>query len=147
MPASSRPLALQALSDSFDLIADNRSERNSANVAVSLGILLKPASINILEGNSCIINDVHGITIQGSSAARLNVCSYNGILAEDGAGIIAYSAIATIEDNLVTYNDLGIRTDFPGNYVASNRARNNTTNYSFTSGTTVGSGDLANVSY
>jgi len=77
-----------------------------------------------------------------------NTCGDNGVGTGDGAGIHATSSDNCIEHNLVTDNDRGIDCNpATGNYIASNRASGNSTNYDIVGGNTVGAGDLANVAF
>jgi len=65
-----------------------------------------------------------------------------------GAGIRLTGHNSSVEGNLVTTYATGILCDTTtGNYLASNRASNNTTDYNIAPGNTQGTGDLANVSY
>jgi len=58
---------------------------------------------------------------------------HNGTKKDDGAGIYAASG-NRIEENVVSDNDVGIRVASGPNFIARNRARGNTQNWSVASG-------------
>jgi len=101
---------------------------------------------NLISGNTCRSNGVHGINVYQGSRIVGNACTGNGDGGvADGAGISASSSDNCVEHNLVVGNDIGIEC---GNncYIASNRARGNSPDYDL-GGSTVGTGDLANVAF
>jgi len=99
-------------------------------------------------GNYCRSNTGDGIEVSGDCQVRDNECFENGSGVGDGAGIhVTYVGDNTIENNMVTDNDRGIDVDVAGNYIASNRASGNSTDYDIVGGNTQGAGDLANVSF
>ncbi len=103
-----------------------------------------------VSGNTCYGNTGDGIEAWHDCIVVDNTCTRNGFLAGDGAGIFVKSSSGNdncIEHNRVTDNDRGIDVDGSGNYIASNRASGNTTNYDILGGNTTGAGDLANVSF
>jgi parallel beta-helix repeat protein len=101
-----------------------------------------------VSANTCFSNTRDGICVYGGCMVVENTCAYNGAGAGDGAGINADLWGNAIEHNLVMENDRGIDCNpATGNYIASNRARLNTTNYDIVGGNTQGAGDLANVSF
>jgi len=103
---------------------------------------------NTITFNTCAYNTGNGISTStvGNCSIANNTCSYNGN-GGDGAGIYALGSGNCVEHNLVSQNDRGIDVDNTGNYIASNRASANTTNYDIVAGNTVAIGDLANVSF
>jgi parallel beta-helix repeat protein len=103
---------------------------------------------NTVSFNTCSFNGTDGIYISNFGGCQIvnNTCSSNGN-GGDGAGIHALGNGSCIEHNLVCLNDRGIDVDWAGNYIASNRASANTTNYDIAGGNTQGAGDLANVSF
>ncbi|MFH0794250.1 MAG: hypothetical protein V2A74_09500, partial [bacterium] len=67
------------------------------------------------------------------------ICDQNGLgINNDGAGIHATGAGNRIEGNNVTRSDRGIDVDVGGNFIASNTAHGNTTNFSITGTQTIG---------
>ena len=98
---------------------------------------------NLITGNTCRSNVNYGINVYAGCRVVNNLCTDNGT--GTGVGIRASNFDNCIEHNLVVGNDTGIEC---GNncYVASNRASGNSPNYSL-GGSTVGAGDLANVSF
>ena len=101
---------------------------------------------NILS-NSCNVNLGDGIQVNDSCKITDNICNNNGYQSSDGAGIHSTYGINCIEHNVVCYNDRGIDVDWSGSYIASNRAKGNTTNYDIAASNTVGTGDLANITF
>ena len=83
----------------------------------------------LIDGNTCWRNDAHGINVYGGCRVVNNACTENGYLTGTGSGIHA-----AYFDNCIEHN------------IASNRASGNSPNYSL-GGSTVGAGDLANVSF
>jgi parallel beta-helix repeat protein len=101
----------------------------------------------IVSESNCNGNTGDGIEVRLRCRVVNNRCNNNGYLG-DGAGINATNSGSTIEHNMVTDNDRGIDCNpATGNYIASNRATGNTTNYDIVGGNTQGAGDLANVSF
>jgi len=101
----------------------------------------------LIEGNTCATNANHGIDVSTNCRVVGNLCSRNGVDAAIGYGIRAYDTGNDVEGNTVVENDTGIVCTSGGNYVASNRAGKNAINYSIVGGNTVGTGDLANITY
>jgi len=101
---------------------------------------------NILS-NSCNVNLGDGIFVNDSCKVTDNICNNNGYQSADGAGIHSTYGVNCIEHNVVCYNDRGIDVDWSGSYIASNRAKGNTTNYDIAASNTVGTGDLANITF
>jgi hypothetical protein len=92
------------------------------------GILAEGGLIN---GNYCAGNTGNGIRAWTYCRVTNNTCYSNGAGAATASGIksIGYNSI---ENNLVTSNDTGIDAA-SGDFLVGNRARNNTTDYSFPS--------------
>jgi len=101
-------------------------------------------------GNSCDINYWTGIEMSYNCQVSNNSCVGNGYPVGPGAGIrVDYDGYGnTIASNLVAQSAFGILCN-PGqeNYIITNRARWNGTDYDIQSGNTLGTGDLANISY
>jgi parallel beta-helix repeat protein len=96
-----------------------------------------------ITNNLAIENSANGIGAMGYSRIVENLCWGNN------TGIYASGSASCIESNqAVTNTAYGIRVAAMNNYIASNRARGNTTaNYLIVAGNTEGAGDLANVSF
>jgi len=109
---------------------------------------IKVYSGSTTRGNTCSDNDGDGIEVGHNCMIIENACFYNGVGTPEGAGINVTESDNSIEHNLVTHNDRGIDCNpATGNYIASNRASGNTTNYDIIGGNQQGTGDLANVSF
>ncbi len=109
---------------------------------------INAASGSTVSGNTCTYNTGDGIQVSSDCRVVENTCDNNGYSTGDGAGINALSSDNCIEHNLVTDNDRGIDCNpVTGNYIASNRASGNTTQYDIAGGNTLGAGDLANVAF
>jgi parallel beta-helix repeat protein len=124
-------------------VLDNVSSRNG-----STGI--RTGTGSLVTGNHCTRNAGDGIEVNWGSRVFNNDCAYNGYEEADGAGIHVTDNgyDNAIEENLVVGNDRGIEANPSiGNYIARNRATANTTDYDLAGGNTLGSGDLANISY
>jgi len=102
---------------------------------------------SLVEQNTCTENGLDGIKAWSNCRIVDNLCDRNGRSVAASAGIHVQSGGNTIEGNTVADAGKGVLVDAAGNYIASNRARGNTTNYSIAASNTQGSGDLANVSY
>ena len=106
------------------------------------------AGASFIYGNNCLYNLGDGILASSNSKVMNNNCVSNGYPTGDGAGINVAGSDSCIENNLVTNNDRGIDCNpGTGNYIASNRASGNTTNYDILGSNTQGTGDLANVAF
>ena len=92
----------------------------------------------LVQGNRSCYNEGDGIRATSDCMVTDNVCTMNGLGESDGAGIHATNYNNVIERNLVTTNDRGIDVDLGGNYIASNRASNNTTDYDIHASSTKG---------
>lgn len=131
----------------------------------SIGIYVQGVSCVITE-NVCSYNKNDGINLTNASIVDKNVLIQNS-----GAGINAYRE-NTISNNQCNLNNYGIRLYGTGdrqnvvmnnslvnnttaglfvesskNYIASNRASGNGTEYQVAGGNTAGTGDLANISF
>jgi len=92
-------------------------------------------SSNLVRENTCEGNQSHGIEIGDNNRVVENVCDDNGPGAYLGDGIYVSNTKNSIEHNLMNYNDTGIDCSVPtGNFIASNRAGGNTTNYNIIAG-------------
>jgi parallel beta-helix repeat protein len=92
-------------------------------------------SSNLVRENTCEGNKSHGIEIGDSNRVVENTCLGSGIGAGYGAGIYASNCGNSIEHNLVNNNDTGIDCSVPTrNFIASNRAYGNTTDYNIIAG-------------
>ena len=92
-------------------------------------------SNSVLRENNCKGNYGNGIKVGAACLVTENVSALNGSGSYDGAGIEAVSAGNTIEHNLVYFNDRGIDCNpATGNFIAGNRAKNNTTDYDIVAG-------------
>lgn len=95
---------------------------------------------NIIKDNVTASNTDDGIHIQDSCLVTNNNCFGNGYdagpLSQSTAyGIHAISSGNSIENNLLTYNDIGLFLEFYGSFYASNRAHGNSiSNYSIGTG-------------
>jgi len=106
------------------------------------------AGASFIYGNNCLYNLGDGILASSNSKVVNNNCVSNGYTSGDGAGINVAGSDSCVENNLVTGNDRGIDCNpGTGNYIASNRASGNTTNYDILGSNTQGTGDLANVAF
>jgi parallel beta-helix repeat protein len=106
------------------------------------------AGASFIYGNNCLYNTKDGILASSNSKVMNNNCVSNGYPTGDGAGINVVGSDSCIENNLVTNNDRGIDCNpGTGNYIASNRASGNTTNYDILGSNTQGTGDLSNVAF
>ncbi len=150
--------------DGSVLIADNVASHNS-NDGIHAGsyasVTGNMASWNGGDGisasagcfiftNTCTVNNLNGIVVDYNSYVSRNTCYANGYPTGPGAGVQVTSTGYgnTIEANLVLQNDTGILCNpSEDNYIISNRARWNATDYDVVSGNTVGTGDLANITY
>jgi len=118
--------------------------RNSTIINYGTGI--KTTNGSLIKENVCYSNKSDGIKSISECFIMGNYCSKSGFEG-DGAGIHTTSYDNNIEFNMVIENDRGIQVDHSGNYIASNYASDNGTDYVIVSGNTEGTGDLANVSY
>jgi len=92
-------------------------------------------SNSLIRENICEGNHSSGIRVGSSCRVVENVCAGNGPATYDGAGIEAINSRNSIEHNLVNNNDRGIDCNpATGNYIASNRASGNTTDYDIVAG-------------
>lgn len=93
---------------------------------------------SLVSGNTCGLNTGDGIRVNFSSRVVDNSCANNGH-SGDGAGINAINSRNSIEHNQVNNNDRGIDCNpATDNYIASNRASNNTTDYDIVAGNLYG---------
>ena len=98
-------------------------------------------NMNTVKNNTCTYNTGNGIQVGYGNLVINNNCAYNGYMAGDGAGINVdeYGNHNCIESNLIIENDRGIDCNpAPNNYIAGNRANDNTTDYDIAAGNTYG---------
>ncbi len=126
-------------STSGSTVRNNTCQDNGIGIVSMLGCFI--------EGNNCMANTSHGMSVSDNCRIIGNLCSRNGSGAPTGYGINIYGMRNDVEGNTVVENDTGIFSNATLNYFASNRAANNTTPYSIVGGNTLGTGDLANITY
>jgi hypothetical protein len=102
----------------------------------------------LITGNNCYSNGGDGIFCRLTAVVTDNVCRYN----TDSGIHLATAGSPTrgrcvVENNTVIGNAIGIEDTGNRNYLASNRANWNDTDYEIDPSSTEGTGDLANISY
>jgi parallel beta-helix repeat protein len=100
------------------------------NIYSNEEIGINVSSRNFVKSNTVSFNKGNGIECYIYNRIVGNVCSSNGFMG-DGAGILITTTGNAVERNLVSSNDRGIESkpSTGKNFIASNRASGNGTNY------------------